>query len=115
MQSAQIATSTLKVPSNVYVKQQLSTFCVDKFFWGPIIVNDSQPGKKPGRKEGYRKPNAMTGRIATRVPQELEDWLREEGEKLGLGIGDMARLLLLQVKSKVEKGDTIGFPLSTRL
>jgi len=38
----------------------------------------------------------MTGRIAMRVPQGLEDWLREEGEKNGLGIGDMARMFLMR-------------------
>ena len=38
----------------------------------------------------------MNGRLAVRVPQELVDWLEEEGLPKGLGIGDMARMLLME-------------------
>jgi len=60
-------------------------------------VSDDPQKEKRGRKKGYRKESAMTGRLALRVPQGLEDWLREEGAKKGLGIGDMARMLLMEV------------------
>lgn len=58
---------------------------------------DNPQEKKRGRKQGYRKENAMTGRIAMRIPIELEDWLREEGAKRGLGIGDVGRMFLIEV------------------
>lgn len=50
--------------------------------------------KTPGRKEGWRKETAMTGKVAIRIPQELEDWLQAEGDKRYLDIGAMARMLL---------------------
>jgi hypothetical protein len=60
-------------------------------------VSDTPEENKRGRKEGYRKPNAMKGRVSMRVPQELEDWLHAEGEIRGLGTGDMARMLLMEI------------------
>ena len=67
---------------------------------------DSPVEKKRGRKSGYRKENAMKAFLAMRIPQHLENWLQEEGEKRGLGIGDMARMLLLERMSskKIENG-----------
>ena len=59
----------------------------------------------PGRKRGYRKQNAMAGRIAMRVPQELVDWLDEEGARLGLGVGDMARMYLLERMHATKESD----------
>jgi hypothetical protein len=56
---------------------------------------ESKQGKA-GRKTGYRKANAMTGRLALRVPQELVDWLEEQGAPKGLGVGDVARMILLE-------------------
>jgi hypothetical protein len=60
-------------------------------------MSDTPQEKKRGRQLGYRKENSMTGRIALRVPQGLEDWLREEGARKGLGIGDMARMYLMEI------------------
>ena len=31
-----------------------------------------------------------------RIPEALEQWLRAEGEKNGLQVGEMARMLLLE-------------------
>lgn len=53
--------------------------------------------KTSGRKEGWRKETAMTGKVAIRIPQELEDWLQAEGDKRYLDIGAMARMLLKEM------------------
>ena len=63
---------------------------------------------KPGRKVGYKKPTTMKGRLAVRIPVELEMWLLEEGTKRGLGIGDMARMLLIELKQKAKESDYLG-------
>lgn len=39
----------------------------------------------------------MTGKVAIRIPQELEDWLQAEGDKRYLDIGAMARMLLKEM------------------
>lgn len=57
---------------------------------------------KAGRKSGYRKANAMTGRLALRVPQDLVDWLEAQGAPKGLGVGDMARMILLEEMNKTK-------------
>ena len=57
---------------------------------------------KTGRKTGYRKANAMTGRLALRVPQDLVEWLEEQGVPKGLGVGDMARMILLEKMNKAK-------------
>lgn len=66
-------------------------------------MEDHEPKQsKTGRKTGYRKANAMTGRIAMRVPKELVDWLEGQGFPKGLGVGDMARMILLEKMSKAK-------------
>ena len=59
--------------------------------------------EKRGRKEGYRKPTTMTGKIAMRVPQELEDWLAGIAGPKGLTVGDIARMYLLEKMQDEQK------------
>lgn len=47
----------------------------------------------------------MTGRLALRVPQDLVDWLEEQGAPKGLGVGDMARMYLLERMSDEKDRD----------
>lgn len=62
------------------------------------------PKPKQGRGRP-KKTTTMTGNLAFRCPQHLVDWLEAEGLKRGLGIGDMARMYLLELKAqKKEEG-----------
>lgn len=66
------------------------------------MEDQGQKQSKAGRKIGYRKPSTMTGRLAMRVPQDLVDWLEEQGRPKGLGVGDMARMILLEKMNKAK-------------
>lgn len=49
------------------------------------------------------KANKLTGKIAARIPQELEDWLKEEGQKQGLDAGSFARTILMKEMHQAKK------------
>ena len=70
---------------------------------GQTIVPNKKKTEKRGRKEGYRKPTTMTGKIAMRVPQELEDWLAGIAGPKGLTVGDIARMYLLEKMQDEQK------------
>jgi len=56
-------------------------------------VVDTPQIKKRGAP---KKANTMTGRIGMRCPEDLVAWLEFEGSLRGLGIGDMARMILME-------------------
>lgn len=58
---------------------------------------DDGNSKKRGRKAGYRKPDAMTGKLSIRVPAELLEWLEGRVGQEGGSVNDMARKLLMEV------------------
>ena len=70
-----------------------------------MVESNPEQAVKPGRKTGYRKANTMTGRLALRVPQELVDWLEEQGLPKGLGVGDMARMFLMEKMNRAKRKD----------
>lgn len=43
-----------------------------------------------------KKSTSMTGSLAFRCPQDLVDWLEAEGAKRALGVGDVARMFLME-------------------
>jgi hypothetical protein len=64
-------------------------------------MSDPAEKRPRGRPEGWRKPATMNSRIpAMRIPDHLEEWLQVEAERKGLSISDMARMLLLEIKSE---------------
>lgn len=59
--------------------------------------------KKRGRKPGYRKPDAMTGKLSLRVPSELLDWLEGRAGQEGGSVNDVARRLLMEAMMASKK------------
>ena len=59
--------------------------------------------KKRGRKPGYRKPDAMTGKLSLRVTAELLDWLEgRAGQEVG-SVNDIARKILMEAMMASKK------------
>jgi len=59
--------------------------------------------KKRGRKPGYRKPDAMTGKLSLRVPAELLDWLEGRARQEVGSVNDIARRLLMEAMMVAKK------------
>jgi len=72
---------------------------------GQYLVLDGG-SKKRGRKTGYRKLDAMTGKLSIRVPAELLEWLEGRVGLEGGSANDMARKLLLEAMMTSKGNDS---------
>jgi DNA polymerase III delta subunit len=58
--------------------------------------------KKRGRKQGYRKPDALAGKLSMRVPADLLEWLEDKAAAEGIKISDKARTILVEAMHQPE-------------
>lgn len=63
----------------------------------------SYPLKKRGRKQGYRKPDTLAGKLSMRVPADLLEWLEGKAEIEGVKVSDKARAILVEVMREETK------------
>lgn len=64
-------------------------------------------GSKPrGRPKGWRKSKPLEGKLpAMRIPEQLEEWLESEQERLGAAsISAIARMKLMEMMRQEQKG-----------
>lgn len=81
---------------------EFSTGRVHNLFVKDNVVPETIEGKKRGAP---KKANAMTGRIGMRCPEDLVAWLESEGAYRGLGIGDIARMILMEAMHKSQRDE----------